>query len=272
MKSVTSKLCAVFAFAALGVTACSSDSTGPTDIDPSSALRSLALGLQQLGSDGTTASLNVDASFGGIAPFLNQVSVTIDGSPQPMYALALNVSFPAGTCEETILGDVIPADPSVCTPPSLNLAVFLWQTRSPSQAPDRMAILIGDVGTSNFDFSINGDALPAVALYALGQSDLWSSKAGTMTSNVTAAPQTCGIPLPPYAKSGACNIATFDEAASVVLEPFDLSGSNSSRTHTLAIPRQTIHGLWMTISEVQPIGLTASRLVPPALMQRLHGR
>jgi len=272
MNSVTSKLCAVFAFAAFGMTACSSDSTGPTDLDPSSALRSLALGLQQLGSDGTTASLDVDASFGGIAPFLNSVTVTIDGAAQPMYALALNESFPAGTCEETIFGDVIPADPSVCTPPSLNLAVFLWQTRSPSQAPDRMAILAGDVGTSNFDFNIDSQTLPAIALYSAGQNELWMSRSGTMTSSVTAAPQTCDIPLPLYAKSGACNIASFDEEASVVLQPFDLSGSNSSRTQIFAIPRQTIHGLLMSISEVQPIGLTASRLVPSALLQRLRGR
>ena len=272
MKSVMSKVYPVFAFAAFAMTACSSDSTGPTDLDPSSALQSLALGLQQLGSDGTTASLDVDASFGGIAPFLNQVTVTIDGSAQPMYALALNESFPAGTCEETLFGDVVPADPSVCTPPSLNLAVLLWQTRSPSQAPDRMAILVGDVGTSSFDFTTDGETLPAIALYTAGENDLWLSRSGTMTSNVTATPQACDIPLPLYAKSGACNIATFDEQASVVLEPFDLSGSNSSRTQTLTIPLQTIHGLWMSISEVQPIGLTASRLVPSAVLERLRGR
>ena len=269
LKAIKSKLSVVVVFAALGMTACGSDSTGPTDLDPSSALRSLALGLQQLGSDGTTASLDVDASFGGIAPFLNQVTVTIDGTSQPMYALALNESFPAGTCEETILGDVIPADPSVCTPPSLNLAVFLWQTRSPSEAPDRMAILVGDVGTSNFDFNVDSQTLPAIALYAVGQNDLWMSKSGTMTSSVTATPQTCNIPLPPYAKSGACNIATFDEEATVVLEPFDVSGTGSTRTQTFAIPRQTLHGLWMAISEVQPVGFTATRLIPPALMRRL---
>ena len=251
------------------VAACSSDATGPTDLDPTSALRSLALGLQQLGSDGTTATLDVDATFGGIAPYLNQVTVTIDGAAQPMYALALNESFPAGTCEETIFGDVIPADPSVCTPPSLNLAVFLWQARSPSEAPERMAILVGDVGTSNFDFNIDSETLPALALYAAGQDDLWLSRSGTMTSSVAATPQTCDIPLPVYAKSGVCNIATFDEEASIVLEPFDLSGSNSTRTQTLAIPRQTLHGLWMAISEVQPIGLTANRLIPRVLLHRL---
>ena len=269
MKSVTSKLCAVLAFVAFGTAACSSDSTGPTDLDPQSALRSLALGLQQLGSDGTTASLDVDASFGGIAPFLNQVTVTVDGAAQPMYALALNESFPAGTCEETIFGDVIPADPGVCTPPSLTLSVFLWQTRSPSQAPDRIVILAGDVGTSNFDYTIDSETLPGIALYAAGENDLWLSRSGTMTSNVSATPQTCDIPLPLYAKSGACNIATFDEQASIVLEPFDLSGSNSTRTQTLAIPRQTLHGLLMSISEVKPIGVTANRLIPRALLQRL---
>src|SRR6476660_250980 len=130
MNRVKSKITAFLAFAVVGLTACGSDSTGPTDLDAASALRSLSLGLVQFGGDGTTATLDIDNSFGGIAPFLDQVTVNIDGAPQQMYALALHESFPDGTCEETIFGNIIPADPNACTPPQLGLAVMLWQSRS----------------------------------------------------------------------------------------------------------------------------------------------
>ena len=272
MKTVRSKLSAVLTFAALGMTGCGSDSTGPTDLDAASALRSLSLGLVQFGGDGTTATLEVDNSFGGIAPFLDQVTVNIDGAPQPMYALGLHESFPPGTCEETIFGNIIPADPNVCTPPELGLAVLLWQTRSPSQPPDRMVFLVGDVGTSNFNFNFDSPSLPAVGLYFVGQDKMWVSQSGTLTSSVAATSQACDVPLPLYAKSGACHIAAFDEEGSIVFEPFDADGTSSTRTQTLAIPRQTLHGLWMAISEVQPIGLTATRLVPRDLMRRLLSR
>src|ERR1044072_287171 len=100
MKSARSILSAVVASTFL-LTACG-DSTGPSNLDPTSALKSLAIGLQQLGTEGTTATLDTDASLGAIAPFLSQVTVNIDGSAQTMYALALHESFPDGTCWESI--------------------------------------------------------------------------------------------------------------------------------------------------------------------------
>ena len=277
MKSVKSKLSVVLAFAALATTACS-DSTGPSNLDSVAALRSLAIGLQQMGGTGTTATLETDASFGGIAPFLNQVTVDIGGSAQTMFGLALHESFPEGTCWETIFENVIPADPNVCTPPPLVLAVILWQSHSASERPDRMVFIAGDLGTSDFSFDSNSDLsdLPAVAIYVEGEDNLWLSESGTLTSAVTATPQTCDIPLPLYAKSGHCNIATFDEQGSIVLAAFnEIYGSSATGpTKTLTIPRQTLHGLWMVVTEVQPIGFTANRGVPlrRGLLQRVLGR
>jgi hypothetical protein len=261
-KSVT------LALTAAGTIACGSDSTGPSNVDASAAVQSLLLGLAQLGSDGTTVSLVEPGPFNAIAPFLNQVTVNVDGTSQTMFSLALHETFPAGTCEETIFGDVIPADPGACTPPELGLAVMLWQSHSASEVPDRLAILVGDAGTSNFDFNIDGPTLPAVAVYAEGRDNLWLSESGTLTSTVAATGQTCNVTLPPYAKSGVCHIASFDEQGSIVLSSYDIYGSNSS-TRTLTIPRQTLHGLWLEISEVQPIGLTATRLAPRAALRRL---
>ena len=256
------------ALIAAGAIACGSDSTGPSNLDPTAAVKSLLLGLSQIGSDGSTVALVDPGPFNTIGPFLNQVTVNIDGSPQTMFSLALHESFPPGTCEEPIFGNIVPADPNACTPPELGLAVMLWQSHSGSEMPDRLAVLVGDAGTSNFDFNIDSPTLPAVGLYAEGRDKLWVSESGTLTSSVSATPQNCDVPLPPYAKSGVCHIATFDEQGSVVLTEYDISGGNGS-TKTLTIPRQTLHGLWLEISEVQPIGLTATRLAPGTLLQRL---
>ncbi|HJP61539.1 MAG TPA: hypothetical protein VJ865_16135 [Gemmatimonadaceae bacterium] len=265
------------ALAAVGAIACGSDSTGPSNLEASAALKSLLLGLAQIGSDGTTAAIVDPGPFNAIAPFLNQVTVNIDGSAQTMFSLGLRETFPAGTCEETIFGDIIPADPGVCTPPELGLAVMLWQSHSESEVPDRLAVLVGDEGTSNFDFNIDSPTLPAVGIYAEGRDNLWISESGTLTSSVSATSQNCSVTLPPYAKSGVCHIATFDEQGSIVLGSFDINGgASTTNTKTLTIPRQTLHGLWLEISEVQPIGLTASRVVPRlaplAFVKRLTSR
>ncbi|HJP59481.1 MAG TPA: hypothetical protein VJ865_05765, partial [Gemmatimonadaceae bacterium] len=116
------------------------------------------------------------------------------------------------------------------------------------------------VGTSNFAFDVNANELPAVAIYIQGEK-LWLSQSGTLASTVTAGSQTCDIPLPPYAKSGTCTFATFDEQGSILLADSEaLYGPNvNAPPVTLTIPRQTLHGLWMQISEVQPIGFTAYR-------------
>ncbi|HJQ11021.1 MAG TPA: hypothetical protein VJ840_08320 [Gemmatimonadaceae bacterium] len=276
MKSLKSKLSVLLVFAAVGMTACGSDSTGPSNLDAVSALKSLALGLDEVGGTGTTAALNTDASFGGIAPFLDQVTVDIGGSTQTMFALALHVSFPDGTCWETIFGNVIPADPGACTPPPLGLMVMLWQSHSAAERPDRMAFIAGDVGTSDFSFDIESPELPAVAMYVEGEDDLWLSESGTLTSAVSATQQDCNVPLPLFAKSGHCNIATFAEQGSIVLTAFDdaYGYSTTAPTKTLTIPPQSLHGLWMAITEVQPIGLTASRALPLAhgLLQRVRAR
>ncbi|PYO04774.1 MAG: hypothetical protein DMD30_15140, partial [Gemmatimonadetes bacterium] len=82
--------------AAIIVSGCGSDSTGPGSIDSNAALQSLALGLQGVNGVGSPTTPEVNASFGGIAPLLDQVTVTIDGASQGMYALGLRETFPAG--------------------------------------------------------------------------------------------------------------------------------------------------------------------------------
>ena len=235
------------------------DSTGPSKLDSGSALQSLALGMGAVAFIGTPGAVPTIANFGEIAPLLDQIDVTIDGSSQTMFAFGLRESLPPGTCLENIFtGPALLPLPIECTPPALGLAVVLWQSHSASAAPDRMIVLIGDVGTTNFDFgsnfySISGQAsVPGVAIYMENAGNMWVSLSGTLTSGIAATTQSCGLPLPPYAKSGACSIATFDEQGSITFEEYTEAGPSTKRL-TVAIPRQTIHGLWQSITETQPI-------------------
>jgi hypothetical protein len=245
---------------------CGSDSTGPGQVDSNTALQSLALGLQTMGGTGSpTTPTDANALFGGIE-LLDQVNVTIDGAAHTMFALGLRETFPAGTCLENLFTPLVPPTPGQCTPPALGTAIILWQAHSATQVPDRMIFIATDAGTVNFGLAstpLNG--LPAFAIYMEGGNNLWSSPSGSITSQISATSQTCNFPLPPYAKSATCNVATFDEQASIVLEPFSLA-LPSTQQLTIGIPRQTLRGLWLAISEVQPVPLTgANRLIPGLL-------
>jgi hypothetical protein len=235
----------------LSLAACGSDSTGPSNtLDAAAALQSLALGI----GSGTSAVYG-PTSLSSLSSQLDQVNVTIDGKSQSMFALGLRESYPAGTCTETLVIDpAIITPPGQCTPPPFEFALVLWQSHSADTPPDRLALIAGGPGTINFEDLTTVTGTPAgIAIYTEGQNDVWVSISGSLTSNVSALNQTCAVPLPPYAKSGSCSLATFDEQGSINLEPF--LGTN---TISLVIPRQTIRGIWQTITETQTITLTGA--------------
>lgn len=262
----------LLAFAIASIAACS-DSTGPVNLDSSSALHSLAIGLNQLGGSGTPSAAEAAATFDAIAPLLDKVNVTIGGASQNMYAFGIRQSFPAGTCEETVFADPqFPPDPGVCTPPSLGVTVILWQSSSASLPPDKLIFISGDVGTSNFDFA-SSTTFPALAIYVAGPDKFFISESGTLTTQVTSLDQTCSIPLPPYAKSGTCSIATFTEQGSIMMSEANLDGPN--QTLAVGIPSITLDGLWLSVTEVQPVPVDpwgyARGLPNPFGMSRLVG-
>lgn len=265
---------ALLAVATLLMSACGSDSTAPTSLDAASALQSLSIGLNQVGGVETPTEAEANGAFAAIAPLLDKVNVTINGASQGMYALGLRESFPAGTCEETLFVDPqFPPSPGVCTPPTLGVAILLWQTHSATQAPDRLILLATDVGTSNFDFT--AEDLPAVGIYVEGQNKIFLSESGTLTTQVTASNQTCSVPLPPYAKSGTCSFATFSSQGSIDMSEFTVNGPGAGTT-TLAIPSITMDGLWINITEVQPAPIGAIRVSALRAISRLttteHGK
>lgn len=251
------------------LSACS-DSSGPSKLDATAALQSLALGMDAVGSVETPGvGPMLVTSLDEIAPLLDQINVSIDGSSQTMFALGMRETFPAGTCLENIFVDpAFPPPPGICTSPQLGLGVLLWQSHSASAPPDRMIFLLADAGTINFDFGSNyydigpnPPPLMGIAIYMEDVGDLenfgdiWLSMSGALTSQVAATAQSCGLPLPPYAKSGSCSIATFDEQGSITFAEFSETGPTTNR-RVVTIPRQTIHGLWQSITETQPIDLS----------------
>jgi hypothetical protein len=270
---------AIASVALLFSLAACSDSSGPGKLDSSSALQSLALGMGALVTlEPPGVGPPVVTSFDEIAPFLDQINVGIDGSSQAMFALSMRETFPAGTCVENIFIDpAFPPPPDQCTSPQLGLGVLLWQSHSASEPPDRMIFLIADVGTTNFDFASNfydigpnPPALNGVGIYMENVGDIWFSISGTLSSQIAATSQSCGLPLPPYAKSGSCSIATFDEQGAITFAEFTETGT--STTHrVVTIPRQTIHGLWQSITETQPIDVSGPWGYNRPLANRLLG-
>jgi hypothetical protein len=232
----------------LSLAACGSDSTGPsTNLDAAGALQSLSLAI---GTDGTSGiSPALLASF---APQLNQMNVIINGKSQTMFALARRETYPDGTCEELLVVDPLnPDPPGQCTPPPVNFRLILWQSHSADTPPDRLAVAVAEIGSVNFEDLTSGTGAPAgFALYAEGQDNVWVSVSGTLTSNVSATSQSCVVPLPLYAKSGSCSVATFDEQGTITFEP-----DTGSTMVTLEIPRQTINGIWQAITETQTVTL-----------------
>jgi len=244
----------------LSLVACS-DSTGPANLNSNAALQSLSLGVAALVDPSSPAAGSLSASLGVIAPMLDKVNVTINGKSQTMFALGTRVSFPDGTCEETLFGlPPDPLDPSACTPPSLGVLLVLWQSHSQTAAPDRIIVIAADEGTTNFDaFSTDLSVFPALAIYLEGQNpdNAMLSDTGTLTSQVVATGASCSLPFPPFAKAATCSIATFDEQGTISFSP--VTDTPNPTNTVVTIPRQTLHGLWEAITEVQPVPLTALR-------------
>jgi hypothetical protein len=236
----------------LSLAACGSDSTGPgSSLDAASALQSLSLAM---GTDATSIIYG-PSSLGSLASQLDRINVTIDGKSQSMFALGLRESYPVGTCEEDLFIDpLIVNPPGQCTPPPVEFGLILWQSHAADTPPDRLALIAGNPGAINFaDLTTGTGAPPGFAVLTVGQDNIWVSVSGILTSNISGTSQSCAVPLPPYAKSGWCSVATFDEEGTIEFEP--ITGSS---TTTLVIPRQTIHGIWQTITETQTVTLPAA--------------
>jgi len=252
----------LFALACTGVAACA-DSTGPGNLGDQDAMRSLSLGLTSGGVPTLPFALTpsrLGTGGGGI----DRIDVAINGSTQSMYALGLRVTYPVGTCVETIFVSPPPVNPGVqCTPPPLGLVLALWQTTSGSRPPGRMVLIFADVGTSSFSSNFGTlpaegfdyTDFPAFAFHVNDREEFWMSVGGSLNSQVTASSETCDVPAPLFARTSSCNFATFTEAGQITFERFDfrLFGPGAPPpTMEITIPSQSLRGILQTISEIDP--------------------
>ena len=211
-----------------------------------------------------------------IEPILDQVNVSINGNSRTMYGFATRESFPEGTCIENIFVDPnFPPPPGVCTPANFGATLFLWESHAANQPPDRMLLVTTDEGTTDYSFDATDPlvTLASLAVYVESPDNLYLSNAGTLDTHITSTGEGCSVPPPPYAKSATCNIATFDEAGSIV---FELVGDSDVGTgaadRTITIPRQTLHGLWEQITEVQPVTLGYTPAIRGLLRRPVQAR
>lgn len=140
----------------------------------------------------------------------------------------------------------------MCALPEPGIVFILWQSRAANVLPDKMIVILGDVGTTNFSpVSQSGDILTAVAIYVEG-TNLWISDSGSLSSAVAATGQTCSLPLPLYATGGTCSVATFDEQGAISFAPISDVSAGAAPVN-LTIPRETVHGLWQALTGIQPV-------------------
>lgn len=256
---------AVFAF--LGVVACA-DSTGPGNVGDDDAMRSLTRGLSSAG--GTLPFALSPSALGTAARGIDRIDVRIDGVPHTMFALGLRVTYPVGTCMETL---VVYSPPIVrfgpeCTPPPLGLLLVLWETSSGSRPPERMILISGDVGSSTFSnmatFSLETpdySFFPAFAIQINDREEFWTSIGGVLESRVTATSERCNVPPPAFAKTSTCNVASFTESGQITFERFDFNPFTPgppppSHTMELVIPSQSVRGILQAVTEVKPITIS----------------
>ena len=114
--------------------------------------------------------------------------------------------------------------------------------------------MAGDEGTTNFDFA-SITSVPGVAFYLEGTT-FYISTSGTLTSHVASSGSTCTVPLPVYAKSATCTLASFNEQGTITVEADPTSPSGAK--HTLTIAPQTVDGVWLSITELQPLSLQSA--------------
>jgi hypothetical protein len=258
---------------AFAISACS-DSTGPL-VNSHAALQSLALGLGGLGAPGTIDASTISGSFGELEPLLSQVDVTINGVSHTMYGLGLRQTVPPGTCVENVLiSPDFPPIPGVCTPFQLGTELVLWESHSANNPPQRIILIGADEGTTDFSF-ISTEPIPSVsfagfAVYLEGENAVWFSSGGSLDTHTTSTGQGCSLPLPPYAKSGTCSLASFDEEGAIAMEL--VSDNSTISIGTISIPRQSLHGIWEQITETQAFTVPVSAPILGLSHQPVRGQ
>lgn len=235
--------------------ACGSDSgTGPntpaTSVSAQDALKSLQAGLASTGGSAMpVVSVLGTGSLGSFAPSqVGQIDATLDGKAVRMFALVNRTTYPTGTCLEQLvsLSGLGTPEPTCTTPPG-GLTLVLWETSAASTPPDRMIVVLADLGSTSFSdwtsFASPGTSIPPLALYVERSGAIWMSNAGTLTSAIRATGQTCSLPLPSFVTSATCSFATFTEAGHLSFAPLAFTSTGATGAHSFDLVSGDIPGM-----------------------------
>jgi hypothetical protein len=212
-------------------------------------------------SSGSALSFGAPMPLAALAtPAVAQVTVTVDGTPVPMYAVADRIAYPAGTCLEELIGIRNFANPASCTGMPGAITLILWQTSSAAQTPDRLLFVMADVNTSTFlDTSsddgsmLTGGSFPAIAFYMERGGAMWVTSGGSLTSGVSPGGGSCTTSLPPFATAATCSTGSFTESGSMTFSPFEFSSATATGTHTVSLSAQTLNGMVQTVTATAPL-------------------
>jgi hypothetical protein len=252
----------------LALAACGgSDSTGPSSLGAHEALQSLSLGITGISDVVTPGAPSIGSALGAIEPLLDHVTLNIGGVSHDMFGLGLRETFPAGTCAED-LGD-FPGVTGTCTTIPVGVVLVFWESHTANRPPERIVLVATNTGAADFEPVLDNNGieqpqLEGVAVYLEGENlqNAWLSESGNLTTNVAATGQSCAVPLPAFAKSGTCSVATFAEDGGMSLT--SLASLTETAPLAISISNQTIHGLWQDITEIQPVSTASLRGVTPS--------
>lgn len=246
----------------IALAACGGDNgTSPRPVSPlttGDALASLTNGMGGVSGSvlpaGSTLASGVLSTLPAAA--VGQATVQLDGVPTTMFALGMRTTYPAGTCLEQLVGAPGISLGTSCTAPPGGLVLVLWQTESASVAPDRIILIMADLGSVNFadlssaTASAPGASFPPIAVYLERSGALWFANAGSVSSAATPTARTCTTPRVGFIATATCSFAAFASTGHISFAPLPFTGSVTSGSHSLDISVSAIPGIVTNVTSI----------------------
>ncbi|MGI8510827.1 MAG: hypothetical protein ACR2MQ_16080 [Gemmatimonadaceae bacterium] len=246
----------------IAVAACGGDNgTSPRPASPlntGDALASLANGMD--GVSGSVLPAGSTLTSGALSALpsaaVGQATVQLDGIPTTLFALGMRTTYPAGTCLERLVGAPSISSGTSCTAPPGGLMLILWQTESASLAPDRIILIMADLGSVNFaDLSnatafVPGASFPPIAIYLERSGALWFANAGSLSSAAVSTAGTCTTPRVGFIAAATCGFATFASTGHISFAPLPFTGSATTGSHSLDISASAIPGIVTNVTSI----------------------
>lgn len=260
MTQLASRLAALFCLVALAACGGGKATSPPavSPLNPGDALASLVSGMS--GVNGSVLPAGAMLGPKGLpmlpASAVGQVTVQLDGVPTTMFSLATRTTYPTGTCLEQLVSAPDLPLAKTCTSPPGGLMLVLWQTQGASVAPDRIVLIMADLGSVKFIDLVNttafapGANFPAVAIYLERSGALWLANAGSVSSAAMPTAGACTAPRVAFIATATCSFASFTSTGHISFAPLPFTGSTASGSHSLDIAASAIPGIVTNVTAI----------------------